>query len=86
MNTKTAEIAVPNSIGPGPGKPNLLSAALANDDGDAAVTAIRGALGIESDDVASYSLPKHWPDDREQRARCLADWLADELRFLVDLQ
>lgn len=59
MSTKTAEIAVPNSIEPGPAKPNLLAAALANDDGDAAVTAIRGALGIESDDVANYSLPKH---------------------------
>jgi hypothetical protein len=44
---------------------------------------IRGALGIESDDVANYCFPKTWPADRERRARIIGDWLQTEARFLA---
>ena len=62
---------------------NLLAAALDADDGDAAVAAIRDALGIDDDDVANYSLPLHWPHDRDQRASALSEWLSNELHFLI---
>ena len=45
---------------------NRLKEAIACDDGDHAAKIIQQALGIESDDVANYCLPKHWPADREQ--------------------
>ena len=44
---------------------------------------IRQALGIESEDVVHYCFPKHWPDDREQRAGIIGEWLQTEARFLV---
>jgi uncharacterized protein HemY len=44
-------------------------------DGDQAAKILQDALGIESDDVASYVFPKTWPADREQRARIIGEWL-----------
>src|SRR5215469_10553706 len=44
---------------------------------------IQNALGIESDDVANYCFPKAWPEDREQRARIIGDWLQTEARYLA---
>ena len=52
-------------------------------DGDQAAKIIQDALGIESDDVASYVFPKTWPADREQRARIIGEWLQTEARFLA---
>ena len=51
--------------------------------GDQAAKIIQDALGIESDDVASYVFPKTWPADREQRARIIGEWLQTEARFLA---
>jgi hypothetical protein len=62
---------------------NLLEQAIESDDGDRAAAFIRDALGIESDEVTNHSFPRHWPDNREQRARVIGDWLRDEARFLV---
>jgi hypothetical protein len=62
---------------------NLLEAAIESEDGDRAAQAIREALGIETEEVTNHSFPKHWPDNREQRARVIGDWLRDEARFLV---
>jgi hypothetical protein len=39
---------------------NLLEQAINCDDGDRAAKIIRDALGIETDDVANYSVPHHW--------------------------
>jgi hypothetical protein len=47
---------------------NLLEQAINCDDGDRAAKIIQDALGIESDDVANYCLPKTWPADREVRS------------------
>jgi hypothetical protein len=63
--------------------PNLLEQAIGADDGDRAAKIIQDALGIESDDVANYCLPKTWPADREQRARIIGEWLQTEARFLA---
>ena len=52
-------------------------------DGDQAAKILQDALGIESDDVASYVFPKTWPADREQRARIIGEWLQTEARFLA---
>ena len=52
-------------------------------DGDQAAKIIQDALGIESDDVASYVFPKTWPADREQRARIIGEWLQTEARILA---
>jgi hypothetical protein len=54
---------------------NLLENAISADDGDWAAKLIQNALGIESDDVANYCFPRTWPQDREQRARIIGDWL-----------
>jgi hypothetical protein len=62
---------------------NLLEQAIDSDDGDRAAAAIRNALGIESHQVTNYSFPKHWPADRDQRARIIGEWLRDEARFLA---
>jgi uncharacterized protein HemY len=62
---------------------NVLEQAIECDDGDNAATIIRDALGIESDDVANYCFPKHWPDNREQRARVIGEWLRTEARYLA---
>jgi hypothetical protein len=51
--------------------------------GDHAAKIIQNALGIESDDVANYCFPKAWPNDREQRARIIGEWLQTEARFLA---
>ena len=62
---------------------NLLERAISTDDGDRAAKIIQNALGIESDEVANYCFPKSWPNDREQRARIIGDWLRAEVRFLA---
>jgi hypothetical protein len=62
---------------------NLLERAIDCNDGDAAATMIRNALGIDSDEVAKYVFPKTWPTDREQRARIIGEWLRAEARLLV---
>jgi uncharacterized protein HemY len=62
---------------------NLLEQAIKCDDGDRAAKIIQQALGIESDDVANYCLPKTWPEDREQRARLIGEWLQTEARYLA---
>ena len=58
---------------------NLLERAISADDGDRAAS----ALGIMSDEVANYCFPKSWPNDREQRARIIGDWLRAEVRYLA---
>jgi hypothetical protein len=63
--------------------PNLLEQAISADDGDRAAKILQHALGIESDDVANYCFPKHWPGDREQRARIIGEWLTTEARYLA---
>jgi uncharacterized protein HemY len=60
-----------------------LEQAIDCNDGDQAARIIQDALGIESDDVASYVFPKTWPADREQRARIIGEWLQTEARFLA---
>ena len=62
---------------------NLLERAISADDGDRATKIIQRALGIESDEVANYCFPKSWPNDREQRARIIGDWLRAEARYLA---
>ena len=62
---------------------NLLERAINTDYGDGAAKLIQNALGIESDDVANYCFPKTWPQDREQRARVIGDWLRAEVRYLA---
>jgi len=42
---------------------------------------IQNALGIESDDVANYCLPKGWPTDRKQRAAIIGEWSQTEARY-----
>jgi len=54
---------------------NLLEEAINSNDGDHAAKVIQEALGIESDEVANYVFPKTWPNDREQRARIIGEWL-----------
>ena len=48
---------------------NLLEQAISCDDADRAAKIMRDALGVESDDVANYCLPKTWPADRETARR-----------------
>ena len=62
---------------------NLLEQAINCNDDDCAAKIIQDALGIESDDVANYCLPKTWPADREKRARIIGEWLQAEARFLA---
>jgi len=62
---------------------NLLEEAISTDDGGRAVKIIQDALGIESNEVANYCFPKIWPQDRDQRARIIGDWLRAEARFLA---
>jgi hypothetical protein len=62
---------------------NLLKQAINTDDGDCAAKLLQNALGIDSDDVANYCFPKTWPEDREQRARIIGDWLRAEVRYLA---
>ena len=62
---------------------NLLEQAINTDDGDHAAKLIQNALGIENDEVANYCFPKTWPQDREQRARIIGDWLRAEVRYLA---
>jgi hypothetical protein len=33
--------------------------------------------------VANYCFPKNWPDDREQRAAIIGEWLQTEARYLA---
>ena len=62
---------------------NLLEQAINSNDGDHAAKIIQSALGIQSDDVVNYVFPRTWPQDREQRARIIGEWLQTEARFLV---
>jgi uncharacterized protein HemY len=62
---------------------NLLERAISTDDADRAAKIIQNALGIESDEVVNYCFPRTWPQDREQRARIIGDWLRAEARFLA---
>jgi uncharacterized protein HemY len=62
---------------------NLLEQAINSNNGDHAAKLIQDALGIETDDVVNYCFPKAWPNDREQRARIIGEWLQTEARFLV---
>jgi hypothetical protein len=62
---------------------NLLEQAISTDDADRATKIIQDALGIESNEVANYCFPRTWPQDREQRARIIGDWLRAEVRFLA---
>ena len=62
---------------------NLLERAINTDYGDRAAKLIQKALGIESDEVANYCFPKTWPQDREQRAGIIGDWLRAEVRHLA---
>ena len=59
---------------------NLLEQAIECDDGDNAANLIRDALGIESDEVATYVFPKTWPANRDQRAGIIGEWLKAEGR------
>jgi uncharacterized protein HemY len=62
---------------------NLIEQAINCNDGDRAARIIQDALGIESDDVVNYCFPTTWPEDREQRARIIGDWLQTEARHLA---
>jgi hypothetical protein len=62
---------------------NLLERAISTDDADRAAKIIQDALGIESNEVADYCLPRTWPSDREQRARIIGDWLKAEVRSIA---
>jgi len=62
---------------------NLLEEEISTDDGSRAAKIIQDALGVESNEVANYCFPKTWPQDREQRARIIGDWLRAEARFLA---
>ena len=62
---------------------NLLEQAINSNDADHAARLIQPALGIQSDEVANYVFPKSWPNDREQRARIIGEWLQAEARFLA---
>ena len=62
---------------------NLFEQAISTDDADRATKIIQDALGIESNEVANYCFPRTWPQDREQRARIIGDWLQAEARFLA---
>ena len=62
---------------------NLLEQAITTENGNCAAKLIQNALGIESDEVANYCFPKKWPQDREQRASIIGDWLRAEVRYLA---
>ena len=62
---------------------HILTFDIPDDALERAVKMIQNALGIESDDVANYCFPKAWPEDREQRARIIGDWLQTEARYLA---
>ena len=61
---------------------NLLVRAINCDDCDRAAKIIIDALGIENEDLANHCL-KHWPSERERRARIIGDWLQAEAQFLA---
>jgi hypothetical protein len=52
---------------------NLLEQAINSNDGDHAARLIQEA----------NCFPKAWPNDREQRARIIGEWLQTEARFLA---
>jgi uncharacterized protein HemY len=62
---------------------NVIERAIECDSADAAISIVRSALGIDSDDVANYVFPKTWPADRERRAAIIGEWLKAEARLLV---
>ena len=62
---------------------NLLEQAINSNDADHAARIIQAALSIQSDEVANYCFPKAWPNEREQRARIIGEWLQAEARFLA---
>jgi hypothetical protein len=60
---------------------NVLKRAINCDDSERAAEIIIDALGIESDELASFCL-KHWPSERKQRAGIIGHWLHAEAQFL----
>ncbi len=62
---------------------NLLEQAIDCNDGELAAQILKKALGIESDNVVNYVFPQRWPDDREQQASIIGEWLQTEARFLA---
>jgi uncharacterized protein HemY len=62
---------------------NLLEQAINCDDGERAAKILQQALGIDSDNVVNYCFPQSWPNNREQRARIIGEWLQTEARFLA---
>jgi hypothetical protein len=62
---------------------NLIEQAINCDDSNLAAKMIQNALGIESDEVTNYCFPKTWPENHEQRARIIGDWLRAEARFVA---
>jgi hypothetical protein len=62
---------------------NVVEQAITTDNANCAAKLIQNSLGIESDEVANYCFPKTWPQDREQRARIIGDWLRAEVRYLA---
>jgi hypothetical protein len=56
---------------------NRLKQAINCDDRDRTASIIRDALGIETDELASFCL-KHWPSERNERARAIGHWLDAE--------
>jgi hypothetical protein len=83
MKTMTLSAAAQWSSAKGRRLFNLLEQAINADDGNSAAQLIQNALGIESDEVANYCFPRTWPQDREQLARIIGDWLRAEVRYLA---
>jgi hypothetical protein len=61
---------------------NLLERAINTDDGNRAAESHPERAGYR-ERVANYCFPKTWPQDREQRARIIGDWLRAEARFVA---
>ena len=61
---------------------NLLEQAINCNDGDCAAKIVMDALGIKTEELASYCL-KNWPPDRKQRAHIIGNWLQEEALFLA---
>jgi hypothetical protein len=61
---------------------NVLASAIHRNHGD-----LRNAFGAESDEAANYMFPKHWLDDRKQRARIIGERASNGSvpnRFAID--
>ena len=62
---------------------NLLEEAINSNDGDHAAKVIQSARHRERRG-RELAFPKTWPNDREQRARIIGEWLQTEARFLAE--